>query len=327
MSNAEFAEAMAALLCLPSPACADRIGQTVVGQTKVCKYGDSVVNAAMRGDGLRRRHDAIKMCIKNLLQWSNIRAECEVFNVFAGEIPQQGLARIERGRRRQGLVPDFKLEGERGGEETLCELKAMSASVSRYPRNPLPRDGVRPVDRRAAGLTADYLRKARSVDQQYCGTPPPPPPLPGGQEQPRVIGPVERRLLQFGEVRGWCFGAFGEASLEVHSLVQRVAESRLQVAETQPFHRGHRKSREAEKASLVAYVRRALSVTVVREQARLLLDRLRLLGDGAVEADRRRTRADQLEAAALRERQAAAVAYLQGRRSLRQLGFGRLDIA
>ena len=99
------------------------------------------------------------------------------------------------------------------------------------------------------------------------------------------------------------------------------------MAETQPFHRGHRRSREAEKASLVAYVRRALSVTVVREQARLLLDRLRLLGDGAVEADRRRTRAEQLEAAALRERQAAAVAFNQGRRSLRQHGFGRLDIA
>ena len=29
-----------------------------------------------------------------------------------------------------------------------------------------------------------------------------------------------------------------------------------------------------------------MTVTVVREQARLLLDRLRLLGDGAVEADR-----------------------------------------
>ena len=65
---------------------------------------------------------------------------------------------------------------------------------------------------------------------------------------------------------------------------------------------------------------------MVREQARLLLDRLRLLGDGAVEADRRRTRAEQLEAAAVRERQAAAVAFHQGRRSLRQHGFGRLDI-
>ena len=68
----------------------------------------------------------------------------------------------------------------------------MSASVSRYPRNPQPRDRVRAVDRRAEGLTTDYLYKARKVDQQYCGTPPPPDLLPDGQEQPRVIGPAEQ---------------------------------------------------------------------------------------------------------------------------------------
>ena len=116
----------------------------------VCRYGDSVTSAHMPGDGFRLRHDGVKMKIKSLLQWAGVRAECEVFNEFAGLIPQQGLNRIQRGQRRQGLVPDFKLEGERGGEDQLCELKIMSASRSRYPRNPLPRDGVRAVDRRAA---------------------------------------------------------------------------------------------------------------------------------------------------------------------------------
>ena len=100
---------------------AGRVGQPVPGRATICQFGDSVVNARMRGDGWRRRHDAIKMRLKSLLQWAGIRAECEVFNAFADVIPQQGLSRIERGQRRQGLVPDFKLEGERGGEETLCE--------------------------------------------------------------------------------------------------------------------------------------------------------------------------------------------------------------
>ena len=111
----------------------------------------------------------------------------------------------------------------------------------------------------------------------------------------------------------------------MHSLVERLAEARLNVAETQPHHRGPTRSRVAEKAGLVAYLRRSLSITCVREQARLLLGRLRLLGDGAAEAGRRRARAEQLEAAALRERQAQSVAFLQGR-SLRRLGFGRLEI-
>ena len=122
---------------------------------------------------------------------------------------------------------------------------------------------MRAVDRRADGLTAEYLRKARAVDQQYCGTPAPPPHLPGEPQQPRVVGPVERRLQQFGQVHGWCFGAWGEASTAVHSLVQRVAEARVDMADTQPAYQRHGRSRAAEKAGFVAHVRRTLSVTVV----------------------------------------------------------------
>ena len=39
LSSPVFAEAAAALLCLPSPACADRIG-CEVGKRRVDKYGD-----------------------------------------------------------------------------------------------------------------------------------------------------------------------------------------------------------------------------------------------------------------------------------------------
>ena len=51
-------------------------------------------------------------------------------------------------------------------------------------------------------------------------------------------------------------------------------------------------------------------MTCVREQARMLHDQLQLLGDGAAEAGRRRARAEQLEAAAERERHAQTVAFL-----------------
>ena len=82
-------------------------------------------------------------------------------------------------------------------------------------------------------------------------------------QQPRVVGPVERRLQQFGQVHGWCFGAWGEASTAVHSLVQRVAEARVDMADTQPAYQRQGRSRAAEKAGFVAHVRRTLSVTVV----------------------------------------------------------------
>ena len=184
---------------------------------------------------------------------------------------------------------------------------------------------MRAVDRRADGLTAEYLRKARAVDQQYCGTPAPPPHLPGEPQQPRVVGPVERRLQQFGKVHGWCFGAWGEASTAVHSLVQRVAEARVDMADTQPAYQRQGRSRAAEKAGFVAHVRHSLSVSVVREQARFLLNRLRLLGDGTAEAARRRERAERLEAAAVRERRAQVVSLQQGRNIMRH-GFGLLNV-
>ena len=39
-------------------------------------------------------------------------------------------------------------------------------------------------------------------------------------------GPVERRLEEFGDLLGLCFGAWGEASEGVHQLVQYLAEKR-----------------------------------------------------------------------------------------------------
>ena len=40
------------------------------------------------------------------------------------------------------------------------------------------------------------------------------------------VGPVERKLLQFGDVIGLVVGAFGEGSEDLHDLVQQMAESR-----------------------------------------------------------------------------------------------------
>ena len=199
-------------------------------------------------------------------------------------------------------MPDFKLRGEEGDESILCELKFISASKTRYPRNPQRRDGKRAVDVRAEGLTAEYAKKAQNIDHDYGGVARPPPAQRGAPRPPRVIGQVEARLQSFGKVHGWCFGSWGEASEDVHLLVQRIAKSRLLIGEMQPGRRGPPKSDVAQLAALVSYVRRQLSITAVREQARMLLERLQLLGDGSADAARRRERAAAEEARAQRER-------------------------
>ena len=86
------------------------------------------------------------------------------------------------------MLGSNKLPGERGDEDMLCELKVISACKTRYPRNPLPRDGQRAVERRANGLTGEYQRKAMTVDWEYGGNPRPPPQLPGAPQPPRRIG-------------------------------------------------------------------------------------------------------------------------------------------
>ena len=92
-------------------------------------------------------------------------------------------------------------------------------------------------------------------------------------------------------MNGWVFGAWGETSEEVHALVQKLAEARVRRADTLPGQSLMFKSKAAQMASEVGFLRRRLSFAAIQGQARLLLDRLQLLGDGAREAAGRRERA------------------------------------
>ena len=57
-----------------------------------------------------------------------------MFNLFSRSITQDGLARIDKDRDRQGLVPDLKISITSGGEplEVLHEIKVISCNQTRY---------------------------------------------------------------------------------------------------------------------------------------------------------------------------------------------------
>ena len=172
---------------------------------------------------------------------------------------------------------------------------------------------MRAVDRRAGLLTQEYTRKARTVDRLYGGT------------QEGEVGRVESRLQSYGRVRGLVFGAWGEASEDVHALVQALASSRQEVGELLPgAKRRGQKSQEQELASLVGQVRRQLSVAAVQAQACCLLQGLEALGEEAGAASKRRQQALMAETSWRKERQAQALCLKQGRRVLRT-GFFKLD--
>ena len=308
LSGAEFSEAAATLLCLPSPACASRLGEVVRGRKRIDLFGDSVRSATLPGDGYRKRHDAAKDLLFKQLVSAGMNVQCEVFNLFSREIPQDGLARIERGRTRQSMVPDFKISTQEGDREVpaLYEMKVLSSCRTRYPRNPRPE--ARAVDRRAELLQGEYVKKARTVDQKY-----------GGADVGETGG-VERKLLSFPRVRGLILGAWGEINDEFQELLQHISQSRLRQMEHQPGGRRGRAAQSSETqqlANITAQTRQQLSLVAVRGQARLLLDRLEGLGGGAGQAARRRAGVRHMAWRWEKERRAQQLAARQGTRAYR----------
>ena len=85
-----------------------------------------------------------------------------------------------------------------------------------------------------------------------------------------------------------------------------------------------KKSKAAQMAGEVGFLRRRLSFAAVQGQSRLLLDRLQLLGDGAREAAGRRDRAQAARLAEANEMRAQHASLIIGR-NIRRSGFGLLD--
>ena len=106
LSNVEFAEAAAANLCLPSPACAGRVGEVIRGRVTVDVYGDNIQATSLPGDHWRKRHNSILHLLHRMCMWAGVPADMEVFNLFSHLVRQEGLSRIESARQRQTMVPD-----------------------------------------------------------------------------------------------------------------------------------------------------------------------------------------------------------------------------
>merc|ERR1712082_341330 len=220
LSSPVFAEAMAAHLCVGSPAVvASGMVGSVIGRrgAAIDLHGDAVMNCnELPGDSWRHRHDTVKQALVTEMLVSKVIHDCEVYGVFADQIPaaaQEAGGGLECGRARQGLVPDYRLRlpTEEGPIDSLAELKIIGAGVTWYPRGVVGRG----TDRRAGGLARLYRDSLDKLDRRFHGTTP-------GQ-----TGPLVTRLESFGKLQGLVVGAWGEASRDLHSLVKVMAESRV----------------------------------------------------------------------------------------------------
>ena len=278
------------------------------GRQVVDLFGEAVQSTITTGDHYRKRHDAYKMRLFQMCQWAGLEAEVEVFNLFAGSIPQEGLSRMERGRKVQSIVPDMRISIPVEGNlvPSLHAIKIISSSKTRYAPHRQGQEATRAVDKRARELNSEYIKKARATDQQYCGT------------APGTNGPVETKLARLGDVKGVVVGAFGEGSEDLHALIHHLAVSRVREAGPQKGRRGLVRTEESELALTTSLLRKALSVVGVKAQARLLLSRLETIGPGAAAAAGRRNNALNLERLWANQRRADLLSRVQGRVLLRR---------
>ena len=122
-------------------------------------------------------------------------------------------------------------------------------------------------------------------------------------------GPAQRRLAEYGQVMGLCFGGYGEASKEVHSFFDAMASPRLK---TQGMAKGRPGSAQ-ELAIITGYLRRRISAAAVRANYTCLLERMAQVGEGAVRAGMRRDWVRAEEEKMKWDRQAQWLSRVRGR--------------
>ena len=179
LTTSIFREGLAMVLCLPSPACRDRVGERIGGR-RVDPFADALRCEALPGDGWRTRHDRHKQEIMRLLGWCGVVASCEVTGLFAHLVPQEDRGRGEVQEARQVMVPDFRLELPAttatglatpgiylapGQKETrLAELK-FTCDRKFYKPGVRQREFRKAVNKRADGLMDEYRKKAEDMDR------------------------------------------------------------------------------------------------------------------------------------------------------------------
>ena len=158
-------------------------------------------------------------------------------------------------------------------QRLLFDIKTIHGGSDHYYSAHAREEQSGAVRHREAAVWPDYLRHARALDQRFhAGVTP---------------GPVETLLRGFGgATRGLVFGAYGEASGDVHALLS-VAATALAVWQWQPS--GARTLEEC-RAYIIQASRRRVGLVAVQAMARHRLARAPYIGvtRAVVEARHRR---------------------------------------
>ena len=160
-------------------------------------------------------------------------------------------------------------------QRNLIDVKTIYGGTQQYYTACATNAQCGAVDVRAAAVDTDYRLHARKIDNYSyrCAM------CPRLRTAARCVAcsantPVADALAAHGVVRGAVFGQYGEASIDVHTLVDIASRTLARVK----WRTSGARSCDEAYAFYVAANRRALGVAVVREFARHRLRRLAFIG-------------------------------------------------
>ena len=142
---------------------------------------------------------------------------CEVHGLFTPCLGNAARVAMEGSGGRHvkaGIIPDFM--DPNSGTPRLLDVKGTTTCATRYV--PSPADGAHAdssgcaVRRRASLVPKECENKAKAADTK-CNLSP-----------PGTMGPIERRLREFGPVVPLVFGWCGEVNAEFETLLSEIAE-------------------------------------------------------------------------------------------------------
>ena len=243
-------------------------------------YGHQVGLAALPGAPFTDCHDAIAHELWRILMEAGVHVDVEPRGIFTTLIPTQVL--LQPGST-PGAVPDAAIDVAMAAPATarnatagsrlpmqrwLFDVKTIFGGNGLYqcPRARDEQSGA--VAERAHRCAGEYLSAARAADRQYSA--------PG-------TNPILDRLRSFGQTRGLAFGAYGEASPDVHALLTVAADG---LAARQWRDMGARTQEEA-RSFIVSSLRRRLGLVICREFARHRIRRVPYIGVPRAVVERR----------------------------------------
>ena len=120
------------------------------------------------------------------------------------------------------------------------------------------------MHRRGSKVYTEYRTKARNADHKYNGT------------AAGAVGPIEERLQQFGVVRAFVFGVYGETNEATRAEISEMA----MVGAAKRWRGMGQTSQVKAYAVLKHSLTRSLGIAAVRANARMRLRVLSLLSKG-----------------------------------------------